>query len=107
MTPRELLDRCLESMKQWAEHQIGEEPTIMLVVPRKTAPMGESIRLYGRSGPKGRIATIKEAQDGYEVVAYFPAIPIAQDIAAHLGIEIRIVSEEPPTAGSASGKEEK
>lgn len=93
MSPEELLQLCQNSIAEWNEHQISDAPTIMLAITRKTAPTGKSIRLYGKSGPKGRIATIREAETGYSVVAYFPAIPIAQDIADHLGIELKGATE--------------
>ena len=105
MTPNELLDLCIAQIQEWSEHPVTDDPTVMLVVSRKSAPTGASIRLHGRSGPKGRIANIRETDKGYEIVAYFPAIPIAQEIAAHLGIEIKIVSRESHPDGNASSKE--
>ena len=105
MTPRQLLDLCLENIREWAEHPFTDEPTVMLVLPRKTAPMGESIKLYGRAGPKGRIANIRETETGYDVVAYFPAIPIALEVAEHLGIKIKIMSKEELPDEASFGKE--
>lgn len=93
MKPEELLQLCQSSIKEWNEHQIGEKPTVMLVLSRKRAPTGKNIRLYGRTGPKGRIANIRQTDTGFAIVAYFPAIPIAQDVADHLGIELKGASE--------------
>lgn len=42
-----------------------------LVVPRKTLPRGDKVRLSGRHGPFGRICNVKETEDGYDVVAVF------------------------------------
>lgn len=93
MSPHELLQLCQDNIAEWDEHKIGEEPTVMLTLSRKTVPTGKSVRLYGRTGPKGKIANIRKTQTGFAVVAYFPAIPIAQDIADHLGIELKGANE--------------
>lgn len=44
---------------------------IYLVVPKKTPPGGEHVRLAGRSGPLGRVCNAKETETGFDVVAVF------------------------------------
>jgi hypothetical protein len=75
VTPLELFDLCVDAVKRWKNGEmIGDEPFVTLVVPRDRVPTGRTIRLLGRFGPQGRIATVKERKDGrFDVVAYFPA----------------------------------
>ena len=81
MHPRELLDLCTASVERWKADGGGEPPaSVLLVVPRSRCPAGRTIALYGRSGPRGRIATIRENATGYDVVAYFPAMAIIDEI---------------------------
>lgn len=75
----ELFDMCVSAIRDWnAGVQIAETPTVMLALPRDTAPKGDGVRLLGKGGgPVGRIATIRDRPDGgYDVVAYFPAAAI-------------------------------
>ncbi len=77
MKPVELFDICVDAVNRWnVREQITDVPTVMLVIPRLVCPKGDSIRLLGKSGPLGRIATVKETESGFDVVAYFPALPI-------------------------------
>lgn len=89
MTPRELLDACLERLAVWnAGERFADEPTMALTLQRANAPTGDHVRLYGRSGPRGRLATCRPRDGGWMVVAYFPAAAIASDVAAALGVEV-------------------
>ena len=89
MDPRQLLELCLEAVNGWNQGgRSGSEPTIMLVVPRTKCPRGETIAMFGKAGPRGRIATIKETPAGYDVVAYFPAIATMKIIAEAVGMKI-------------------
>lgn len=81
MSPVDLLDLCMASVARWnAEGATGPAPTVLLVVPKKRCPTGETVALFGRWGPRGRIATIRETDAGYDVVAYFPAIAVVQEM---------------------------
>ena len=81
MTPAELVDLCTTSIGAWrAEGGAGPAPSIMLVVPRRRCPSGETVALFGRSGPRGRIASIRETEHGYDVVAYFPAAGVLDEV---------------------------
>lgn len=51
-----------------------------LTIPRKTLPRGDKVRLSGRHGPLGRICTMKETEDGYDVVAVFESKKILKFI---------------------------
>jgi hypothetical protein len=79
MKPVELFDLCADAITRWNEgDQIADFPTVMLVVPLTRLPRGDSIRLAGKSGPLGRLATIKEAGDAYEAVGFFNAVKVIQ-----------------------------
>lgn len=58
-------------------------PTIMLKMPLAKPPRGSGIRLFGRSGPAGRVARIDRVEGGFapfEAVAFFPAIKVRATI---------------------------
>jgi hypothetical protein len=89
VTPQELLDSCLERIAVWnAGERYADEPTMALTLQRAKPPTGDHVRLYGRSGPRGRLATCRPRGDGWMVVAYFPAAAVARDIAKGLGVEV-------------------
>ncbi len=89
MTPPELLASCMERIDSWnAGEQFCDEPTIALTLQRPRPPGGDSVRLYGRSGPRGRLANCRPKGDGWQIVAYFPAVAIARDVAEFLGEKV-------------------
>lgn len=51
-----------------------------LTIPRKTLPRGDKVRLLGQRGPLGRICTVKETEDGFDVVAVFESKKILKFI---------------------------
>lgn len=55
-------------------------PHIYLVVPRKSLPRGDKVRLCGRYGPFGKLCTVKETDEGYNVVAVFDTQKILEFI---------------------------
>lgn len=91
MTPKELFDACMERIEAWnAGEQFTDEPTLALTLQRPRPPSGDTVRLWGRSGPRGRLATCRPRDGGWMVVAYFPAVPIVRDIARELGVDLKI-----------------
>jgi hypothetical protein len=85
MSPADLVDLCTTSIERWRSGGCaGSAPSILLVVPRTRCPSGETVSLFGRSGPRGRIANIRETPRGYDVVAYFPAAAVLEEIMAAL-----------------------
>jgi len=87
MTPQELLDGCIERIMAWNDgERFADEPTMALTLQRAKPPSGDSIRLFGRSGPKGRLATCRPRDGGWMVVAYFPAYAIAKGLAEEMGL---------------------
>lgn len=105
MTPQELFDACMERIVEWnGGERFADEPTICLTLQRKNPPSGDSVRLYGTSGPKGRLATCRPRDDGWMVVAYFPAHAIAVDVALHLGMDAASVPVPVLRDGSPRGR---
>lgn len=105
MTPQELLDSCIARILEWNDgERFSDEPTICLTLQRTNAPTGDSVRLYGRSGPKGRLATCRQRDGGWMVVAYFPAHAIAVDVALHLGLDAASVPVPVLKDGSMRGR---
>jgi hypothetical protein len=49
---------------------------LYLTIPRKGLPKGSSIRMFGRSGPIGKICCVNKTAHGFDVVAHFngPAV---------------------------------
>lgn len=100
MTPPELLASCMERINAWnAGEQFCDEPTIALTLERPKPPAGDSVRLYGRSGPKGRLANCRPMNGAWQVVAYFPAVAIARDVAEFLGekVDLTLAPRVPPS----------
>lgn len=82
MTPHGLVDLCTAAVDAWNDGgRTDPPPSVLLVVPRARCPSGDTVALFGRGGPRGRIATIRETPGGYEVVAYFPAAAVLDAIA--------------------------
>ena len=87
MQPEELLTLCRRSIaERHGEGDDGAVATVMLVVPRVNCPKGRTVALFGTSGPRGRIATVKETRTGYDIVAYFRAAAIVDALAGHLDV---------------------
>ncbi|MDM8352847.1 hypothetical protein [Brevundimonas diminuta] len=77
MKPDELIALCDDAIARFNRGEVfSDAPTIMLIVPAKRVPSGNNIRLFGKSGPTGWLAQIKQAGKEYEAVAYFPAIKV-------------------------------
>ncbi|GLI99171.1 hypothetical protein [Sphingobium sp. BS19] len=91
MKPTELFDLCMDAIERFNKGEmIADKPFVMLVVPKATCPRGDTITLYGRTGPRGRVATVKERDGKFDVVAYFPAVPIIESIAAEIGAKVKV-----------------
>jgi hypothetical protein len=59
---------------------VEQGPYIYLTIPRKTPPRGDKVRLFGQYGPLGKLCTVKETDDGYNVVAVFDTQKILDSI---------------------------
>jgi hypothetical protein len=69
----------------------ADKPFVMLTLPRSGASCGRTIRLFGKAGPTGDVATAhRRADGGLDVVAYFPAIPIIQALAKEMGVKVKV-----------------
>lgn len=69
MTPQDLLealDRAEDAFIEfWGAPDVLSGPaTITLTNPRKREPRGETVRLFGRTGPKGQFLTCNHREDG-------------------------------------------
>lgn len=56
---------------------------VYLTIPRKSLPKGDRTRLLSRSGPWGRICTVKDNGKGYNVVAVFNCTEVSQFLEAN------------------------
>ena len=92
MKPIELLDKCMEAVDLFNKGEmVSEEPFVFLVLPRPTIPRGRFVRLFGKSGPQGAIATVKPLGDGqFAVAAYFPAVPIIRALGEMVGTKVTV-----------------
>lgn len=92
MKPQELLDLCMDAIDRFnAGEVMADEPFIMLTLPRKVPLKGDHIRLFGRSGPFGRVATGKPRDDGlWDIVAYFPAVRVVQALGDAMGVKVHV-----------------
>lgn len=90
MKPIELFDLCMDAIDRFNRGEVfAERPFIMLTIPRTSCPRGKTVRLFGRTGPAGDIATVKDRTDGqFDVVAYFPAVPIVQALGEMVGEKV-------------------
>ncbi len=58
---------------------------IYLTIPIKTLPRGDTVGLFGRAGPRGRICNVQEADGGgYRCTAIFPAPAVLAYIARNI-----------------------
>lgn len=73
MTPVELYEYASQTNPLTGETVTG----VYLTLRRDRIPRGETVRLSGRVGPKGRIGAIQEAEGGgFAVVAFFNAAAV-------------------------------
>jgi len=69
----------------------AEKPFVMLTLPRPGKSCGRTIRLFGKSGPTGQVATAHRRDDGgLDVVAYFPAVAIIQALGEAMGTKVEV-----------------
>lgn len=59
----------------------NSEPHVLLTLPRKTLPKTDQVRLIGTGGPLGRVCTVKEVGDKFDVVAAFESAAVLAWIA--------------------------
>lgn len=99
MKPVELFDLCMDAIERFNRGEvIAEKPFVMLTIPRAGKECGQTIRLFGNSGPIGDVATAHRRVDGgLDVVAYFPAIPIIQALGKEMGIKVKVRRVAPKT----------
>jgi len=69
MTVEELIELC-EAPVEGLDGKPVVPEHIYLTVPKKTLPR-DQMRLLGRRGPLGRVCNVREAPQGYSVVAIF------------------------------------
>ena len=81
MTPYELIDLCDAAIRD----VIVGEPTIMLTVPLERLPRGANVRMFGRTGPVGRLARVDPEGDAYTAVVFFPAVKVRAYVMKMLG----------------------
>jgi len=92
MKPRELFDLCMEAIDRFNRGEVyADEPFIMLTLPRKVPLKGGHVRLFGRTGPLGRVATGKPRDDGlWDIVAYFPAVRVVKALGDAMGVKVNV-----------------
>lgn len=92
MTPGDLFDLCLDAIDRFNRGEVSaDEPFIMLTLPRKAPLRGDRIRLFGKSGPLGRVATGKPRDDGlWDFVVYFPAVAVVKALGDMMGIKVDV-----------------
>lgn len=83
MTPTELFDLCVDAVER---HQRGEADAafVRLVLQRPNAPTGQSVKLFGRFGPSGRLDIVREKGGGFECVTCFDAVAILRFMRRHI-----------------------
>lgn len=88
----ELFDLCMDAIDRFNRGEVlADRPFVMLTLPRAGSSCGRTIRLFGRSGPIGQVATAHQREDGgLDVVAYFPAVPIVEALGKMLGIRVKV-----------------
>ncbi|ALH82948.1 hypothetical protein [Sphingopyxis macrogoltabida] len=98
MTPGDLFDLCMDAIDRFNRGEVSAaEPFIMLTLPRKVPLRGDRIRLFGKSGPFGRVATGKPRDDGlWNIVAYFPAVAVVKALSDMMGVKVAIQRGRPP-----------
>ena len=92
MKPVELFDLCMDAVERFnAGEVIADAPFVMLTLPRPGKTCGRTIRLFGKTGPTGQVATAHRREDGgLDVVAYFPAIPIIRALGDEMGVKVKV-----------------
>lgn len=92
MKPQELLDTCLTAIDRFNAGEVfADQPFVMLVLPRNQRSVGRTIKLFGRSGPVGDVATAKPRADGgLDVVAYFKAVAVVKALADMVGVKVNV-----------------
>lgn len=92
MKPQELFDLCMDAIDRFNRGEVfADKPFVMLTLPRQQKYCGKTIRLFGRTGPTGEVATAhRRADGGLDVVAYFPAVPIVQALGEVMGVKVRV-----------------
>lgn len=92
MKPTELFDLCIDAIERFNRGEVyADEPFIMLVLPHPGKYCGRTIRLYGKTGPRGQVATAKERDGGgLDVVAYFPAIKVLESLGDVVGVKVKV-----------------
>lgn len=90
MKPLELFNLCMAAIDRFNNGEVyADKPFVYLTVPREKCPKGRSIRLFGGSGPNGEICNIKRRDGLFDVVALFPAVPIVDALAEHVGANVK------------------
>lgn len=82
---------------------VADKPFIMLTVPHPGKYCGRTIRLFGRTGPTGEVATAHRRPDGgLDVVAYFPAVPVVKALGEAMGVKVKVRRGQPNPTGAAT-----
>ncbi|WP_395393082.1 hypothetical protein WBP07_17995 [Novosphingobium sp. BL-8A] len=92
MKPMELFDLCMDAIDRFNRGEVfADRPFVMLTIPRASKSVGKTIRLFGKTGPIGDVATAHRREDGgLDVVAYFPAVPIVQTLSRMVGTKVNV-----------------
>jgi len=92
MKPQELFDLCMAAIDRFNAGEVfADVPFVMLTLPRAGKTCGRTVRLFGKSGPTGEVATThRRADGGLDVVAYFPAIPIIKALGEIVGVKVKV-----------------
>jgi hypothetical protein len=89
MTPQQLVDACVGQVNAFnAGELVADAPFISLVVMRDKPPTGETVRLFGRYGPRGRIANCQHRGGKWKIVAYFNPAEILKDLSKEFGFDV-------------------
>ena len=104
MKPQELFDLCMDAIDRFNRGEVfADKPFVMLTLPRSGRTCGRTIRLFGKSGPTGEVATAHQRADGgLDVVAYFPAVPIVKALGEVMGVKVK-VRRSPSPKGNPHG----
>lgn len=103
MKPKELFDLCMDAIDRFNKGEVSaDRPFVMLTLPRQQKHCGRTIRLFGKTGPTGDVATAhRRADGGLDVVAYFPAVPIVQALGEMMGVKVKVRRALTPDDGKA------
>lgn len=87
----ELFDLCMDAIDRFNRGEtFSDKPFVLLTIPRAQKYVGRTIRLFGKTGPTGDVATAHRREDGgLDVVAYFPAVPIVQALGKEMGVKVK------------------